>query len=71
MFIVVYPWSMNKEAEHDDVRLFTSPEEALSFNNCLVEALEEMKIPFIELRETDRRRRVEIIKEIATKDRLP
>ena len=63
VFVVVHPWS-DGEAENDGVRLFTTPGEGEQFNFCLTEALREMEIPFVELRQPDRKRRVEIIRDL-------
>ena len=63
LFVVVHPWSDGR-AEDDGVRLFITPGEAEQFNIRLMEALREMEIPFIELRQPDRRRRVEIIRDL-------
>ena len=61
--MVVHPWS-DGQAEDDGVRIFMTPGEAEEFNIRLMEALREMEIPFIELRQPDRRRRVEIIRDL-------
>ena len=63
LFVVVYPWSEG-EAEDDGVRIFMTPGEAEQFNIRLIEALRELEIPFIELRQPDRKRRVEIIQDL-------
>ena len=71
LFILVYPWAPDINAEDDGVRLFMTPEEAQLFNLKLVEALKEMDIPFMELKEPNRRKRVTIIEEIVTKGKVP
>lgn len=63
IFVVVHPWSAG-EAEDDGVRIFMTPGEAEQFNTRLIEALRELEIPFIELRQPDRKRRVEIIQDL-------
>ena len=63
LFVVVHPWS-DGQAEDDGVRIFMTPGEAEEFNIRLMEALREMEIPFIQLRQPDRRRRVEIIRDL-------
>ena len=71
LFIVVHPLSLASNAEDDGVRLFTTPEEALLFTNLLVTTLEELGIPFMELKEPDRRRRVKLISEAVTEGKVP
>ena len=63
LFVVVYPWSTG-EAEDDGVRIFMTPGEAEQFNTRLIEALRELEIPFVELRQRDRKKRVEIIRDL-------
>ena len=63
LFVVVHPWS-DGQAEDDGVRIVMAPGEAEEFNIRLMEALREMEIPFIQLRQPDRRRRVEIIRDL-------
>ena len=64
LFVVVHPWSADQEAEDDGVRIFRTPGEAEQFNARLAEALREMGIPFVELRQPDRKKRVEIIRDL-------
>ena len=64
LFVVVHPWSAGQEAEDDGVRIFRTPGEAEQFNIRLIEALRELEIPFIELEQPDRKRRVQIIRDL-------
>ena len=45
----------------DGVRISVSPKNAEKFIDCAIEILIQMKIPFIELREPNLEKRVEII----------
>ena len=49
------------------------PEEggATQFNTCLIEALKEMRIPFLELKEPDRKRRVKIMEDAVSLGKVP
>ena len=59
LFVVVHPLPEEKEGW------------GTQFNSCLMEALEEMRIPFIELKETDRKKRVKIMEDLVSLGKVP
>ena len=56
LFVVVQPLP---EGEEED------------FNSCLIEALKEKGIPFVELKEPNQKRRVKIMQDLVTQGKVP
>ena len=61
LFVVVQPRLQEKEVV----------EGGTPFVYCLLEALKEMRIPFIELKESDRKRRIKIMEDIVNLGKVP